>query len=210
MVKLCIADNHPVVHQGIKSCFKDSTEIEVSNYVTSLEDLYEVLDNKSIQLVVFDIELNGITSIRDIKILIRNNPLTKFLIFTNVSENLYARNALKVGVNGYIEKKSSVKELNDAIIKTLNEETFISENVKKLLPNKKNKIEPILKFHKRLSYREVEVLKNLSNGLKNKEIAVLLNLDEKTISTYKLRLLKKLEVTNLIDLINKAKSLGLI
>ena len=63
---------------------------------------------------------------------------------------------------------------------------------------------------KKLSTREVEVLRYLNDGKKNKEIAVILGLDEKTISTYKLRLLAKLNVTNLVDLLNKAKSLDII
>ena len=61
------------------------------------------------------------------------------------------------------------------------------------------------RIYKRLSTREVEVLKLLSSGKKNKEIAVELGINEKTVSTYKARLFKKLNVTNLIDLVNQGK-----
>ena len=66
------------------------------------------------------------------------------------------------------------------------------------------------RLYRKLSSREIEVLRYLSNGKKNKEIAVLLTLNEKTISTYKLRLLAKLNVTNLVDLVNKAKTLQIV
>jgi DNA-binding NarL/FixJ family response regulator len=65
-------------------------------------------------------------------------------------------------------------------------------------------------LYKKLSNREIEVLRYLSSGKKNKEIAHLLGIDEKTISTYKLRLLTKLNVTNLVDLLQKAKDLEII
>ena len=61
------------------------------------------------------------------------------------------------------------------------------------------------KLYKRLSTREVEVLKLMSSGKKNKEIAVELEINEKTVSTYKARLMRKLKVTNLVDLVNQAK-----
>nr|WP_317162516.1 helix-turn-helix transcriptional regulator [Flavobacterium haoranii] len=63
---------------------------------------------------------------------------------------------------------------------------------------------------KKLSTREIEVLRYLNDGKKNKEIAEILSLDEKTISTYKLRLLAKLNVTNFVDLLSKAKTLDII
>jgi DNA-binding NarL/FixJ family response regulator len=65
-------------------------------------------------------------------------------------------------------------------------------------------------MYRKLSNREVEVLRFLSNGKKNSEISKILGLNEKTISTYKLRLLKKLNVSNLVDLVNKANNLVLV
>jgi DNA-binding NarL/FixJ family response regulator len=66
------------------------------------------------------------------------------------------------------------------------------------------------RLFKKVSNREIEVLRYLNNGKKNKEIAQILGIDEKTISTYKLRLLSKLNVTNLVDLLKKAKDLEII
>ena len=110
MYKICVADNHPIIYQGIKSYLKDFDEFEVIGHVTNLDDLYDFLDNKAVHLVILDVELEGLTSVRNIKILTKDFTDTKFLIFTNVSEILYANNAFKVGVHGYLEKKSSVKE----------------------------------------------------------------------------------------------------
>ena len=75
------------------------------------------------------------------------------------------------------------------------------------LISKQNKGE---RLYRKLSSREIEVLRYLSDGKKNNEIAKLLALNEKTISTYKLRLLNKLNVNNLVDLVNKAKTLDIV
>ena len=85
----------------------------------------------------------------------------------------------------------------------------MDETIKKNLAliAKQNKNE---RLYRKLSNREVEVLRYLSDGKKNHEIADILKLNEKTISTYKLRLLTKLNVTNLVDLVNKAKSLEIV
>lgn len=207
MVKICIADNNPVIYQGIKSYLKDYVEFEIIGHVTSLEDLHELLDNKVIHLVILDIELSGLSSIRDLKILVKDFSSTKFFIFSNVSEKLYANNALRVGVKGYQQKNASMKDFLAAIRSVSHGNIYVSDIVKKLPLNQSKNTE---KLHKKLSAREIEVLKYLADGKKNKEIAKTLGLDEKTISTYKLRLLHKLNVTNLIDLINKAKSFELV
>jgi DNA-binding NarL/FixJ family response regulator len=208
MIKICIADNNPVVYHGIKSYLMDSADFDVVGYATSLKELQVLLlDNKNIHFVILDIELYGISSIRDVKTLVLDYPSTKFFIFSNVSEMLYANNALKVGVRGYLEKNVSMKDFGTAIKSVSLGNTYTSDDVKKLNQKESKNSE---RLHKKLSAREIEVLKYLANGKKNKEIAKILKLDEKTISTYKLRLLHKLNVTNLIDLINKAKNFQLV
>jgi DNA-binding NarL/FixJ family response regulator len=76
--------------------------------------------------------------------------------------------------------------------------------------NKSSSNKKVTRLFKKVSNREIEVLRYLNNGKKNKEIAQILGIDEKTISTYKLRLLTKLNVTNLVDLLKKAKDLEII
>ncbi len=207
MIKICIADKNPVIYQGIKSYLKDFVDFDVMEYVASFEDLQELLDNKVINLVILDIELAGLVSIRDVKKIVKDFTLTKFFIFSNVSEILYANNAIKVGVRGYMEKNASMKDFVAALKSVAAGNIYTSDAVKKLSQIDSKNSE---RLHKKLSAREIEVLKYLADGKKNKEIATTLGLDEKTISTYKLRLLHKLNTTNLIDLINKAKSFDLV
>lgn len=209
MIKICVADNHPVVIQGIKSYFETNTHIDVVASATNLENLVNLLQDKTIDIVVLDLELLGISSIRDIKGLLKDFSDSKIILFTSVSEKMYAPTAVKAGVSSYVMKTATLKELESVISKVAQGQTVISEDVKKAIEllSKGKKAD---RLFKKLSTREVEVLRYLNDGKKNKEVAEILGLDEKTISTYKLRLLAKLNVTNLVDLLNKAKSLDII
>lgn len=209
MIKVCIADNHPVVQHGIKSYFNNSNSIEIVASVNDFNSLQNSLQSKSIDVIVVDIELEGLSSIRDIKSLIKEYPDSKIILFTSVSEKMYAPTAIKAGVSAYLLKTVSLKEIETTIIRVNNGVVIFSDEVKKTIEElKKGKKSD--RLFKKLSTREIEVLRYLNDGKKNKEIAQILGLDEKTISTYKLRLLAKLNVTNLVDLLNKAKSLEII
>jgi DNA-binding NarL/FixJ family response regulator len=131
------------------------------------------------------------------------------VIYSNLTEQIYAPNAIKAGASGFIHKTAKLADVAEAIIKVQQGTIILNENIKKNLAliAKQNKNE---RLYRKLSNREVEVLRYLSDGKKNHEIAEILKLNEKTISTYKLRLLTKLNVTNLVDLVNKAKTLEIV
>jgi DNA-binding NarL/FixJ family response regulator len=209
MIKVCIADNYPVVHFGVKSYFKDNADISIVANVGNFLMVRDILLTKEIDVLVLDLELEGLSSIFEVKAVLKNFPKTKIIIFSSLSEQIYAPNAIKAGVSGFIHKKEKLETLGISIIKVHQGKIIINETVKKNLAliAKQSKSE---RLYRKLSNREVEVLRYLSDGKKNHEIADILKLNEKTISTYKLRLLTKLNVTNLVDLVNKAKTLEIV
>ena len=209
MIKIGIANSLPVVSQGLQSYFQGNTRMEIVASAKNLESLLNVLNNKRCDILLLDVELEGLSSIRDIKSLLKDFPETKIVLFTNVSEQMYAPTAIKAGVSAYVSKRSDLKELEATIVKVSEGKVVFSETVKKSIEmlSKGKKSE---RLFKKLSTREIEVLRYLNDGKKNKEVAQILGLDEKTISTYKLRLLAKLNVTNLVDLLKKAKDLDVI
>ncbi|RZJ71427.1 response regulator transcription factor [Flavobacterium sp.] len=209
MINVCLADNYPVVHFGVKSYFKDHPEIHIVSNVGNFFMIPEALRNKQIDVLILDLELDGLTSIYEVKSIIKNNPKTKIIIFTSLSEQIYAPNAIKSGVSGFVHKSSKLETLGVTIQKVHNGTIMLSDSIKKNLAliAKQNKSE---RLYRKLSNREIEVLRYLSDGKKNNEISKILNLNEKTVSTYKLRLLTKLNVTNLVDLVNKAKTLEIV
>ncbi|MEC4050413.1 response regulator transcription factor [Flavobacterium sp. SUN046] len=209
MINVCLADNYPVVHFGIKSYFKDHPEIRVISNVGSFLMIPDALQNKEINVLVIDLELDGLKSIYELKAIIKKFPSTKILIFTSLNEQIYAPNAIKAGISGFVHKSSKLETLGTTIIRVHQGIVMLSENIRKNLAliAKQNKTERI---YRKLSNREIEVLRFLCDGKKNNEISKTLDLNEKTISTYKKRLFQKLDVTNLVDLVNKAKTLDII
>ncbi len=209
MIKVCLADNHPVVHFGVKSYFKDHSEISIVANVGNFLMVRDILLTKEVDVLILDLELEGLSSIFEVKSLLKNFPKTKIVIFSDLSEQIYAPNAIKAGVSGFISKKEKLETLGQSIVKVNQGKVILNETVKKNLAliAKQNKSG---RLYRKLSNREVEVLRYLSDGKKNNEISKILGLNEKTISTYKLRLLQKLNVTNLVDLVNKAKTLEIV
>jgi DNA-binding NarL/FixJ family response regulator len=209
MISVCLADNLPVVHYGVKSYFKDHSEINITSNIGSFLMIPEALKNKLIDVLIIDLELNGLNSIYELKAVIKSFPNTKVLVYTNLNEHIYAPNAIKAGACGYLHKSSKLETLGSMIHKVSQGIVTMNESVEQnlILIAKQNKTE---KIHRKLSNREVEVLRFLSDGKKNNEISKILGLNEKTISTYKLRLLQKLNVSNLVDLVKKAKKLEIV
>ena len=199
MIKVCLADNYPVVHFGVKSYFKDHAEISVVANVGNFLMIRDILQTKDIDVLILDLELEGLSSIFEVKSILKNFPKTKIIIFSGLSEQIYAPNAIKAGVSGFVHKTEKLETLGLSIIKVNQGKIIMNETVKKNLAliAKQSKSE---RLYRKLSNREVEVLRYLSGGKKNHEIAEILGLNEKTISTYKLRLLTKLNVTSIIKI----------
>lgn len=209
MINISIADNQPVVMHGIKCFFKNHSDISVSDTIYRLKDIEDSLQSKKVNILIIDIELEGLHSIKSLKRIIEENPNTKILIYTAASEKLFGVTSLKAGVSGFMSKCEPLKKVEHALLKIAQGKTVFSELVHKSILSSV-RVSNDNRMYRKLSSRESEVLRYLINGKKNNEISELLDLNEKTISTYKLRLLNKLNVTNLIDLVNKAKSLEIV
>jgi len=209
MSTILIADHHPITYEGIKSLILDLPELNVSGNVTNGNELFKSLKSHSPDVLVIEIdlpEINGITALRTIK---TDFPGIKILVFSCHPEEMYALSAIKAGASGYLSKTASTENLLAAIHQVARGGIYLNKNITdKINSGAINGNGLIAKF-KKLSTREMEVLNLLSGGKRNKDIAEALDINEKTVSTYKTRLLKKLKVDNLADLINQSRLLQL-
>ena len=208
MIKLLVVDNHPIVTTGFQLLFDNHEEIEVVGTVASGVGIFEFVRRHDVDIIISEIELpelNGITALRAIK---KEHSAINVIIFSYHPEEIYAISSIKAGASGYLLKSASTDVIVKAIISVHNGDIVVSEKMAKHL-NYNDTRQSKSRIYKRLSTREVEVLKLLSSGKKNKQIALELDINEKTVSTYKARLFKKLNVTNLIDLVNQGKHMDL-
>ena len=146
--------------------------------------------------------------IRDRRYIKEEYPEVKVLIYSGQSEDVYALSTIRAGASGYLSKTSDSENLAAAIKKVARGSMFITNELAQRLAFDQGSKKP-RRFFRKLSTREVEVLKMLASGKRNKEVALGLNLNEKTVSTYKARLMKKLNVDNMVDLLQQAKALEL-
>ncbi|SNZ00840.1 response regulator transcription factor [Flagellimonas pacifica] len=208
MIKVLIADNHPIVRLGIKQVLESSSDIEVIADVSTTSELFEALEKVTPDVVMLEMdipEINGIATLRKLK---QEFPNVKSLMYSGQSEDVYALSTIRAGAFGYLSKTADLDYVITAVRKVSEGNMFITNELAQRLAFDEGTQKP-RRFFRKLSSREVEVLKLLASGKRNKEVAEGLNLNEKTVSTYKARLMKKLNVDNLVDLLQQAKALEL-
>ncbi|MDF0715657.1 response regulator transcription factor [Muricauda sp. 334s03] len=208
MIKVLIADNHPIVRLGIRQVLESSSDIEVIADVSTTEELFNTLKTVTPDVVILEMdipEINGIATLRKMKL---EFPDIKTLMYSGQSEDVYALSTIRAGAFGYLSKTADLEYIISAVKKVSEGNMFITNELAQRLAFDEGTQKP-RRFFRKLSSREVEVLKLLASGKRNKEVAEGLNLNEKTVSTYKARLMKKLNVDNLVDLLQQAKALEL-
>ncbi|MCR9264987.1 MAG: response regulator transcription factor [Flavobacteriaceae bacterium] len=208
MIKVLIADNHPIVRLGIKQVLESSQDIEIIADVSTTSELFETLAKVTPDVVMLEMdipEINGIATLRKLKL---EFPDIKTLMYSGQSEDVYALSTIRAGAFGYLSKTADLDYIISAVKKVSEGNMFITNELAQRLAFDEGTQKP-RRFFRKLSSREVEVLKLLASGKRNKEVAEGLNLNEKTVSTYKARLMKKLNVDNLVDLLQQAKALEL-
>ena len=209
MSSILIADHHPITRAGITALLSENKDMEVIGSVTSGNDLFKFLKNKIPDVLVMEIdlpEINGITALRTIK---SQFPGTKMLIFTCQPEEMYALSAIKAGASGFLSKTVSTDNLQKAIQQVARGGIYLNKEITDKINSGFSQSNSLISKFKRLSTREAEVLNMLASGKRNKDIADALDINEKTVSTYKTRLLQKLKVDNLADLIHQTRLLQL-
>ena len=204
MIKLLIADNHPIIRKGLELLFSSSSNIEIVGSVDDGEAILEFVKKNPVDIILTEVnfpKLNGLTVLRHLK---NDYPNVKTIIFSGEPEEVYAINAIKAGASGYVSKTVNIITISEAITKVHDGGIYLSNELTQQLAFG-TRVNKSGRFYKKLSTREAEVLKLLTVGKKNKEISKELDINEKTVSTYKARLMRKLKVTNLVDLVNQAK-----
>lgn len=205
MKKVVIADHHPVTRKGISVLLNATNEYSIVGKVAIGSELLKCLEKERPEILILELdipEINGFHALRSIR---EEFPKTRIAIFSSHPEEIYALRSIKSGAAGYIPKTASKEVFLQAIKRISLGGIFLNEQLAAALNSKSVNDNTIVGRYKKLSAREIEVLNLLSNGKRNKDIATLLEINEKTVSTYKTRLLKKLNVTSLAELINQAR-----
>ncbi|MGE5429488.1 MAG: response regulator [Syntrophomonadaceae bacterium] len=194
MIKVMIADDHALLRTGLKKIICSETDMEVSCEARNAEEVLMLLRKNKVSIVILDINMpgrSGLDLLYDLKAMY---PGISVLILSINSEEQFARRCLEAGASGYMNKDIEPDEFLSAIRKIAQGHKYFSDRFMEILlgeveNRKKGKL-----LHESLSAREFEVLRLIAGGAKYREIAEAMSISEKTISTYRNRILTKLNL----------------
>ena len=202
-MKLLIADDHPIVRNGIKDIIQDiSASFEVDEAQDAHEVVQKVITN-DYDIIILDISMPGGGGLNALKQIKQSKPDTKVLMLSIYDDEQYINRSLKAGASGYLTKSVASDELELAIKKILAGEKYLSSEVASkmasfIYTNKERQ------KHELLSEREYQVFLYIVQGHTTSEIAEELHLSPKTVSTYRDRIMDKMGMSRNSELIHYA------
>ena len=203
MIRLLITDNHAVVREGLKQIFSLTPDIEITGEAENGEEALQQVRDGAFNLLLLEINMPDVTGVELISLIHECRPDLPILVFSMHSEVRIATCALKAGACGFITKNSKPERLIEAVRKVSSGHKYIDPTmaedmaISSIIPNR-------FLPHSLLSDRELEVLNLLAKGKGGNEIAKQLSISNKTVSTYKVQLMKKMNFSNMADLVRYA------
>lgn len=193
MIKALLVDDHEVVREGVKHILGEISSHIVVGEASNESDALRLVQEEDWDLMLLDISLGARNGLEVLKSAKQIRPKLRVIVFSMHSEEQYAIRAFKAGASGYITKGSPREELTQAIKKVLNGGTYVSPSLAEIMIMglAQDEAKPP---HQLLSNREMEVLCLMASGKTVGEIAEQMNLSNKTISTYRSRILLKMNM----------------
>ena len=200
---ILIADDHGIVRLGLSLMIKKLRPQAVVNEVDNYQKVLGAIKKDSYDLIILDINMPNGSFQETLEIIKIKSPKTKVMVFSAQDEHLYAIRYLKMGADGFLHKLSPEEDIKNAMEKMLSKGSYVSEEVKDAMVfNTLNKNTPVNNPLELLSDREIEIAELLTKGIPLKDISSELNLHVSTVSTYKIRIFKKLDIQSIPELIN--------
>jgi len=208
MINVIMADDHAIVRRGLRQIVDECDDIKVIDEVDNGLALIDKVKKNKYDVVVCDMNMPGKTGLEVIEELMQYDSEMNILVLSVHSEKQLIMGAIKLGAKGYVSKDTSLDELVDAIRRISNGGRYLSRGIaEKVVLNiaEEEKNLP----HEALSVREYETLVKIGMGKTVKEISDELNLSPKTISTYRSRILEKMNMKSNLEMIRYVLKHGL-
>jgi two-component system, NarL family, invasion response regulator UvrY len=199
MIRVLIADDHAIVRDGLKRILAATPDLQVTGEAADGDQAFALAKANDYDIAMLDLSMPGLSGIDLIKRLKIEKPKLRILVLSMHGEQQYAARALKAGASGYLNKDSASDLLVGAIRKIAAGGIHVGDAAAASLLQSGDK-HP----HEALSDREFEVLRLLVEGLGPTEIGERLHLSVKTVSTHKTRILEKLNLGSIADLVRYA------
>lgn len=209
MLRILIADDHPLIRKGLIQILKDNLPVRIIDEVDQGDEVLPSIEKGQYDVLILDISLpgrDGMDILADVCRLEKDLPV---LMLSIQPEEQYALRALKLGAAGCLNKAVAPENLVEAVKTVISGKSYINSTVSQLMLENLNR-DTGEKPHESLSDREYQVLLMIGRGHSVTEISEKLNLSVKTISTYRTRLLRKMGLANSAQLTSYVYRNGLL
>jgi len=201
VIRIAIADDHPVVTEGLSHFLGSKDDFRVLWTASSGEEALERVRESAPDIFILDLKLPGVSGFELLSRLRRERPDVRIVILTAYAQEEYVRSAYGAGVRGYLKKTIGLSELCERLRRVHAGELIISEEDKKALEKKPEQ---------RLSMRETQILEMIAEGLSNKMIADRIEIKEGTVKAHTNNIFKKLGVNSRTEAIRVALENGIL
>lgn len=201
MKKILIADDHAIVRIGVSELIRNNF-LNLDCYeAASGDELFSLMQENTYELIVLDLHMPGVNSLRIVDSILNLNPANRIIILSLYADGLIGEYCIRAGAMAYVSKMNEFYMLKDAIEEVLAGRLFITPAIRnKIQTNYLAGIKP--STFSALSQREIEVMHLVFQGSTNKQIASLLSIASTSVSTYKRRVLERLGVENFSQLLD--------
>jgi len=200
MIKILIADDHPMVREGLKMYIQNVVAHASVEEACDGDSAFEKIKQNEYALIVLDFIMPSTDAFNLVSDILNIKPSSKILIFTITSEEVYAKKLLTLGALGYLNKEADAAEIKKAITNVINGKKYLSPSLMNSLVESAIYNKPKDNPFDLLTSRELQVARHLMNGSGVSEIGAALHLHSSTIGTYKAKILKKLQCSNIIEI----------
>jgi DNA-binding NarL/FixJ family response regulator len=209
MIKILIADDHPIVRKGMINIISDESDMKVICETSNGSQVMELIKSNDVDFVILDISMPGKSGLEVLDMIKNVSPGLPVLMLSALSEEIYASKSLKAGASGFINKETAPEELITAIRKIMAGGHYISNALtERVALDFKGDLSKAP--HARLSSREFQILCLIGGGKSVTDIGKTLFLNVKTVSTYRSRVLQKMNMKNNAELIRYCLNEGII
>ncbi|AXK67420.1 MULTISPECIES: response regulator [Burkholderia] len=195
MIRVLIADDHALVRDGLRHILQNASGFDVVGEAQDSASTIALVRGKDANVLVLDLSMPGRNGVELIKQIKDEKPALQILVLTMHAEQQYAVRAFRAGASGYMTKESASAELVAALTKIAAGGVYVSLTMAEQFAQSLNEPTDLLP-HQRLSDREFDVFRRVTSGEPISEIAQALCVSVKTVSTYKTRILEKMQMPN--------------
>lgn len=199
---LLIVDDHPIVLTGLQALIKQDGNYDNIFAAKDIETALQLLQKENIHIAIIDLELNDSNGMQLIQLIHKEHIGIKIVVYTMHEELWTIRQLMKEDVDAIVMKGDNPQELLMALRKIGQGKGYFSQQFLRLI-NSQDSAQSLL------SKRETEVLEHISKGLSTSDIAQQLNISDNTVEFHRHNLMKKLQVSNVAQMVRKAMKLGL-